>query len=270
MHSLTEETCGPPLSFERRRKILGIVNHRKSVTVASLLSTLAVSRMTISRDLESLETAGLLKRVRGGAVALSHVVVAPRVSRSVRSLTDEQMRIGREASRRVENGDFIIIESGSTCMALVEHLRDKSNLKIATASPMIAMRLAEIEEQYHRGFEIIVSGGVLDVYKNFLLGPTTLQMFESINVDIAFVSVTAIDSEMGVTADDVSESWVTRVVLEKCGRKTIGLIISSKFNKVSFYKVTDIARFDEIITDSGLDAESEARFARAGIVMTLC
>jgi DeoR/GlpR family transcriptional regulator of sugar metabolism len=270
MRRMTKDTGGPPLLFDRRRKILGIVNQRKSVTVDSLLSALRVSRMTISRDLESLETAGLLKRVRGGAVALSHIVVAPRASRSVRSLTDEQMRIGREASRRVENGDFIIIESGSTCMALVEHLRDKSNLKVATASPMIAMRLAEIEEQYHRGLEIIVSGGVLDVYKNFLLGPPTLQMFENMNVDIAFVSVTAIDSRMGVTADDMGESSVSRVVLEKCGRKTIGLIMSSKFNKVSFYKVTDIASFDEIITDSGLDRETEARFARAGVVMTLC
>jgi DeoR/GlpR family transcriptional regulator of sugar metabolism len=259
-----------PLLFDRRRKILRIVNHRKSVTVDYLLDALPVSRMTISRDLHSLEAAGLLKRVRGGAVALSHIVVAPRASRSVRSLTDEQMRIGREASRRVEDGDFIIIESGSTCMALVEHLRDKSNLKIATASPMIAMRLAEIEEQYHRGFEIIVSGGVLDVYKNFLLGPPTLQMFQNINVDIAFVSVTAIDYETGVTADDVGESFVTQVVLEKCGKKTIGLIISSKFNKVSFYKVTDIRRFDEIITDSGLDRKTAARFGRAGIAMTLC
>jgi len=267
---MTKDTRGPPLLFDRRRKILGIVNQRKSVTVEYLLDALPVSRMTISRDLESLETAGLLKRVRGGAVALSHIVVAPRASRSVRSLTDEQMRIGREASRRVGSGDFIIIESGSTCMALVEHLRDKSNLRIATASPMIAMRLAEIEEQYHPGFEIIVSGGVLDVYKNFLLGPPTLQMFENMNVDTAFVSVTAIDSEMGVTADDMEESAVSRVVLEKCGRKTIGLIISSKFNKVSFYRVTEITRFDEIITGRGLDRETAARFMRAGIAMTLC
>ena len=100
MHRVTKDTGSPPLLFDRRRKILGIVNHRKSVTVDSLLSALPVSRMTISRDLESLETAGLLKRVRGGAVALSHIVVAPRASRSVRSLTEEQMRIGREASRR--------------------------------------------------------------------------------------------------------------------------------------------------------------------------
>ncbi len=270
MRGLTKQDGGPSLSFDRRKKILGIVNHRKSVTVDYLLGALPVSRMTISRDLESLEAAGLLKRVRGGAVALSHLVVAPRASRSARALTEEQMRIGREASRRVENGDFLVIESGSTCIALVEHLRDKSNLKVATASPMIAMRLAEIEEEYRRGFQIIVCGGILDVYKNFLLGPPALQMFESINADIAFVSVTAIDSQAGVTADDVSESWVTRVVLEKCARTTIGLIISSKFNKVSSYKVTDISRFDEIITDSGLDRKTEARFTRAGIVMTLC
>jgi DeoR/GlpR family transcriptional regulator of sugar metabolism len=67
--------------------------------------------MTVIRDLERLEGDGHLKRVRGGAVSLAHIVVAPPASASMRALTEEQKRIAVEASRRIANGDFIILES---------------------------------------------------------------------------------------------------------------------------------------------------------------
>jgi len=258
------------LSFDRRKLILETVNRRNSVTIDSLMEEIPVSRMTISRDLERLENDGMLRRVRGGAVALSHFAVAPPASRSAQSLTDEQKRIGAEASKRVKDGDFLVIESGSTCMALAENLYERNNLKIATASPMIAMRFAEFVERYDRQYEILLAGGILNVHKNFVLGPEAAQLFARINVDVAFVSVTAIDAEIGITADAVNESAITKVILEKCGRKTIGLIISSKFNKAAYYKVADITVFDEIITDAGLDRETREKFETAGIVMTLC
>ncbi len=258
------------LSFDRRKQILEIVNRRKSVTIDSLAEVFPVSRMTVSRDLERLEADGLLKRVRGGAVSLAHIVVAPPMSRSARAMTDEQKRIGREAALRVRNGDFLIIESGSTCLALVENLVERDNLKIATASPLLAMRLAELVERFGRRFEIILAGGILNAYKNFVMGPTAVEMFERLNVDIAFVSVTAIDAVAGVTADEVYESAVTKVILERCGKKTIGLVTSSKFNNASFYKVADVTVFDEIVTDKGLDRRTRKLFEEKGVRMTRC
>jgi DeoR family transcriptional regulator of aga operon len=258
------------LSFDRRRQILETVNRRKSITVDSLAGEFRVSRMTVIRDLQKLETDGLLKRVRGGAVSLAHIVVAPPFSASRQALTEEQKRIAVEASRRITTGDFIILESGGTCLALAERLFEKDNLKIATASPTIATRLAEIAETYNRRFEIILAGGILSGSKDFVLGPTAVQMFEHINVDIAFLSATAIDAKAGMTADDVNESAVSRTILERCGGKKIGIIRAEKFNKTSFYKVSDITAFDEIITDKGLDRKTAQLFASLGVKMTLC
>ena len=258
------------LSFDRRKKILEIVNGNQSVSIDTLVDTFPVSRMTISRDLEKLEGDGLLQRVRGGAVALSHIVTSPRASKASKELTEEQKRIGKEASTRVSDGDFIIIESGSTCLALVDNLYDKNDLKIVTASPMIAMRLAVLAERYDRNFEIIVSGGILNIYKHFLLGPISTRLFEQIRVDIAFLSVTAIDIGAGVTADDVNESAVSKIIMEKCARKTIALITTSKFNKASFYKVADISVFDEIITVKSLEKSIKENYEREGIKVTVC
>jgi DeoR/GlpR family transcriptional regulator of sugar metabolism len=270
MAKLQESRDGTILSFDRRKRILEIVNRKKSVTVDALAGSFPVSRMTVSRDLERLESEGLLKRVRGGAVSLSHIVVAPPMSRSVRDLTEEQRCIGREAARRVSNGDFLIVESGSTCLALAENLAEKDNLKIATASPLIAMRLAEIVEQYGRKFEIILAGGILNAYKNFVMGPTAVEMFQRLNVDVVFSSVTAIDAEAGITADEVTESAVSRVILECCGKTTIGLVASAKFNNASFYKVAEVTVFDEIITDKGLDRRTRRLFEEKGVRITSC
>jgi DeoR/GlpR family transcriptional regulator of sugar metabolism len=179
------------------------------------------------------------------------------------------MRIGREASRRITDGDFVIIESGSTCLALVQHLTELKHLKIVTASPRIVMKLAEISERYDNDFEIISCGGILNVYKNFLLGPHARSLFDSVCVDFAFVSVTAIDLHTGITADSAYEADITRIILEKCAEKKIGLIYASKFGKTSFVKVASANVFDEIITDKSLPAETVERYSDLGIKMTL-
>ncbi len=259
------------LSYDRRKKILSIVNSEKSVAVDTLLEEFNVSRMTINRDLVKLEGDGYLKRVHGGVVALSHgIVTSPRASRSSVKMTEEQRCIGKEASRRVSNGDYLIIESGSTCLALVENLYEKNNLKIVTASPMIAVRLAQIAEEFDRNFEIMLPGGVLNIYKHFLLGPMTYDFFLRTRVDIAFLSVTAIDSEAGITADDINESMISKLILETCGKKTIGLVTSTKFDQVSFHKVSELSNFDEIITDNNVDSKCKAKYEKKGIIITLC
>jgi len=257
------------LASDRRQKILDIVNQRRSISVEELSEHFPVSSITIRRDLDKLARDNLLQRVHGGAMALSNIVIAPKSSELSENITEEQMRIGKEASRRITEGDFIIIESGSTCLALVQHLTELKKLKIVTASPRIIMQLAEISEKYDNDFEIISCGGILNVHKNFLLGPHAHSLFDSVHVDFAFVSVTAIDLETGITADNAYEADISRMILEKCSENRIGLIYASKFGKTSFVKVTSANVFDEIITDKSLPAESAARYADLGIEMTL-
>jgi len=158
------------LASDRRQKILDIVNQRRSISIEELSEHFPVSSITIRRDLDKLAQENLLQRVHGGAMALSNIVIAPKSSELFANITQEQMRISREASRRITDGDFIIIESGSTCLALVQHLTELKHLKIVTASPRIVMQLAEISERFGNDFEIISCGGILNVHKNFLLG----------------------------------------------------------------------------------------------------
>jgi DeoR/GlpR family transcriptional regulator of sugar metabolism len=131
------------------------------------------------------------------------------------------------------------------------------------------MLRADISEKYKGDFEIISSGGILNVYKNFFTGPQALNLFEEIKVDIAFVSVTAIDLKAGVTADNVYEAEISRIILQRYSKKKIDLIYSAKFGKVSFVKVAPVEVFDEIISDVHLLPDIAAQYAESGIKMTL-
>ena len=143
------------LSTDRRHRILETVNERRSISVDALVELFPVSSITIRRDLDKLACEGMLMRVHGGAMALPDIVMAPRASEQYANLTEDQIKIGKEASRRIAHGDFIIIESGSTCIALVRHLTEKKHLKIVTVSPRIVMLLADLTEKYDNDFEII-------------------------------------------------------------------------------------------------------------------
>ena len=257
------------LSTHRRLRILEIVNQKRSMSVDDLAQLFPVSTITIRRDLDRLAEEKLLRRVHGGAMALSDIVTAPKASELFANITDAQLRIGKEASLRIADGDFIIIESGSTCLALVEHLHDRRGLKVVTVSPRIVMMLSEISEKHGNDFEIISSGGLLNINKNFFFGPHARLLFENIKVDIAFVSVTAIDREAGITADSVYEAEITKTILEKCAKKRIGLIYASKFEKTSFVKVAAADIFDEIITDSSLDGKIIDGYRELGTEITV-
>ncbi len=265
---MEKESTDNILSSERRQRILEIVNQKRSISVDDLARYFPVSTITIRRDLDRLAEENLLRRVHGGAMALSNIVIAPKAAELSANITEEQKRIGKEASARIADGDFIIIESGSTCLALVRNLTGKKRLKVVSVSPRIVMALADISEKCGNDFEIVSSGGILNTYKNFFFGPHARHLFEGIKVNIAFISVTAIDLEAGITADNAYEAEITRAILEKCAKKRIGLIYSSKFEKTSFIKVSSAEIFDEIITGTDLNRDIINAYTDAGIKLT--
>jgi DeoR/GlpR family transcriptional regulator of sugar metabolism len=168
----------------------------------------------------------------------------------------------------VRDGDLLVLESGSTCVAVVPCLAERSNLRVVSVSLRILAALAELAGAGAPNLEIISSGGTLNVYRDFLMGPQARALFEDLHVDLALHSVTAIDLEAGITADSIGEAEITRTILTRSARRRIGLIVSSKFQTASFVRVAPVEAFDEIITDAGLDPAVGERYRRRGILLT--
>jgi DeoR/GlpR family transcriptional regulator of sugar metabolism len=152
---------------------------------------------------------------------------------------------------------------------VVPRLAEKRDLHVLTVSPRILAALADLVEKYGTAMEIVCSGGILNVYKNFLMGPHARLLFEDSRVDVAFVSPTAVDLEAGVTADSMTEAEITRTILVRSARRKIGLVLSRKFDRTSFARVAPVEAFDEIITDVGLTGETAERYRSRGVRITL-
>jgi len=257
------------MSSERRRRILEIVIEKRSVTVLELAAQFPVSPITLRRDLDRLSAERLVERVHGGAMAPGAIAVSPRASEQSLRLSPEQLAIGKEASRRIRDGDYVILESGSTCLAVVPHLADTKDLRVVTVSPRIVSALADLVETRGASIEIITSGGTLNVYKDFLLGPHSRAFFESCRVDVALLSVTAIDLEAGITADSMMEAEISRLILERCAKRRIGLMVSRKLERTSFARVAAAEVLDEVITDRNAAPQVVARYKERGIKVTV-
>jgi DeoR family fructose operon transcriptional repressor len=99
------------LSSERRQRIHEIVNQKRSISVDDLARYFPVSTITIRRDLDRLAEENLLRRVHGGAMALSNIVIAPKAAELSANITEEQKRIGLIYSSKFEKTSFIKVSS---------------------------------------------------------------------------------------------------------------------------------------------------------------
>jgi len=252
----------------RQKAIVELIGASQEVKVADLSDYFGVSTLTVRRDLERLEKQGFLKKVHGGAVSLQSVVTAtPLMQRDTKNVLQKRAIVAH-ALGLIKDGDYIFIESGSTCKLLAQGLKAKRDLKIATVSPEIAVILMELSYTCNLNFEILVSGGKLLADRSILVGPGAVSFLKNINMNKAFMTVTAIDTEFGISADSEEEAEVSRAVLEGFSTLKIGLIDSSKFETRSMVRIADIKAFTDIITDTGLSENTEKRYIRKGANIT--
>jgi len=126
--------------MQRLDEILKLVSEFEKIDVNSLSEKLQVSKVTIRKDLDKLESKGLLHREHGYAVLNSGDDINVRLSFQY----DTKKRIAREAAKLIKDNDTVLIESGSTCALLAEEIcQTKKNVKIVTNSYFIADYIQE-------------------------------------------------------------------------------------------------------------------------------
>ncbi|MGE5577547.1 MAG: DeoR/GlpR family DNA-binding transcription regulator, partial [Syntrophothermus sp.] len=142
------------LSAERRTKILELIRTQGNVEVKRLASELAVSLMTVRRDLEALEEKGLVVWTHGGAVlpGLENTEVPYHTKRF--SHAEEKRRIARKALEMIDDGDTLILDSGSTTLEIARLIRWKKGLTVITTDLKIALELGN-----QPGIRVFCTGG---------------------------------------------------------------------------------------------------------------
>jgi DeoR/GlpR family transcriptional regulator of sugar metabolism len=228
----------------RRAEILSQLSERGEVVIAALASHLGVSEMTIRRDLESLETEGLARRVRGGAIStVSRAYEPPFAVRSAKA-TAEKRAIGRAAAQLVGDGETAILDVGTTTLELARHLHGRRGITIVTPSIPIAVELGNESDM-----RILLTGGILRHGELSLIGARAEEAFGGLNCDVVFLGVAGIDRDKGLTEYNLDDTRVKRAALA-AARRCVVLADSTKLGRVTFASVAPLSKVDTLVTDA--------------------
>ncbi len=126
---------------ERRSKIIEYLQEHSRASVQELSKIFQVSESTVRRDLQELEGDKLLKRTHGGALCLENVNFEPAFMEREDKFRREKENIARKAAEFIQEGDTLVIDSGTTTGYLAKEIKKFSHLKVVTNSIIVAQEL---------------------------------------------------------------------------------------------------------------------------------
>ena len=223
----------------RHTKILELITENKKMEVTKLSQLLSVSQVTIRKDLIQLENSGLIVREHGFATLNSSDDINNRLAYHY----DIKQRIAKLAVESIEDGETVMIESGSCC-ALVAFIAD------------YIRKVAKIR--------IILLGGEYQNESQVMVGPITKKCVESFFVDKLFIGTDGFTETSGFTGNDYMRSETVRDMAKQAD-KVIIVTDSFKFLQKGVVTLIPTAEIACIVTDTHIPIECENYLLDHGI-----
>lgn len=235
---------------ERRQKVLELVNERGFVALADLARTLNTSESTIRRDLDYWDQHGLIKRTHGGAMFRDDAQGMPALEERTSREIEEKKQIAQTAAGRIQNGESVLIDGGTTTLELARLLVGRP-LQIVTNSLPIANLFASSRET-----DLVILGGYVYPRTGVALGPLTIRMLEDIHVHQAIMGVG------GITADGLFNSNGLLVETERAMMRSADELVvladHTKIGKKALAFLCALAEVDTLIVDRAINAKQRA------------
>jgi len=244
---------------ERQQAILLRARETGRVEVEQLAATFAVSQETVRRDLNSLEKAGVVRRVHGGAIAAERLTFEPALAERDRLHTYEKDAIARRAVEEVPYSGAILIDSGSTTRRFAELIPGERELHVVTNSPTIGLSLATRDD-----LTVLLLGGRLRKRTQATVDDWAVHCASQVHVDVAFIATNGLSVARGLTTPDQAEAAIKRAMISSA-RRVVVLADHTKIDDDYFARFGDLADIDLLITDSGLDEDAARELNAAGL-----
>ncbi len=245
-------------SENRKLAILEELATTRRVHVSDLSQRFDVSEVSIRRDLAELETRGLLRRVRGGAMCVPQTILEWSFNEKLLMHKDGKERIGRAAAALVQDGDVIIMDSGTTVVHVARHIPAdilaSGHLTVITSSLPIVRELGP-----WKGVHLILLGGIYVPVQEVVVGPQAIASLEGLHADKMFLGAGGLSLEVGATTATVLDAQVDRASAG-ASDQVIAVIDSSKIGRKGLAAVVPLTQIDILITD---DAAPEYFVAQA-------
>jgi DeoR family transcriptional regulator of aga operon len=255
-------------AIERRLRLRLAAEGSGFVAVAEMADLLNVSVVTVRSDLAMLASEGVLQRVRGGAIPVHARSGERSLEEGLSAASDEKAAIGREAAASVSSGQSIVLDVGTTPLAIAHALVAREELRDVTVITNGLSTALALEPAVPR-FTVVVTGGTLRPLQHSLVEPLASEMLERVRVDVAFIGCTGVHPEAGITNVNLPEATLKRRMLQAASRRIV-VADSSKLGVVDLGRVAAADEFDRLLTGGGAADEVVAALEEAGLAVTRC
>jgi DeoR/GlpR family transcriptional regulator of sugar metabolism len=228
---------------ERRSWLLERLRRDGRLVAAALAQELDTSEDTIRRDLRELAAAGHVQRVHGGALPPSPALL-PLAARRERA-TEAKERLAAAALDLIRDGQVLLLDGGTTNLALARRLPPTLRLTVVTPSPAVALALAE-----HPGVELVLLGGRLDPASQTVVGAAAIEAVRSVRADLCVLGVCSLAAEIGVSVAGYEEAGLKRAMAAGA-REVAALLTADKLGTAAPFLVGPTDLLHHIVTERG-------------------
>jgi len=244
------------LAAARKDLLLARLRRDGRIVAKEIALELGLSEDSIRRDLRGLEAAGLAVRVYGGALPASPAVAdyATRTSVAPESKHD----VAAAAAALIEPGATVILDGGTTTLAVVDALPRTLECTIITHSPTIAGSLLE------HAADVFLIGGRLFKHSAVACGAAAVEAANTVSADLFLLGVTGVHPTAGLTTGDPDEAAMKRALASRAA-ETYVLASAEKIGTASRYTVVPFDAVAGIVTDGEPDDATLRELTEAGV-----
>ncbi len=253
------------LPAQRRQRIVEFLRRHGAVTLVQLEQALDVSVSTLRRDLDALAALGEVDRTHGGALLRhqDYSTFEPDRRAAAELSPREKEAIGAAAAERLQPGQSVIFDSGSTVLEAARAALQRGIPLTAVTNDLAIAQLLGASPQ----LQVHVLPGVLRPGSPTLTGDALIEAARAIHADVLLCGAHSVTEGM-LTETSAEVAAAKRALIGAASVKRL-LVDASKFRPRAFMRVAPLAGFDELITDDGAPAEEAERARALGVAFSI-
>jgi DeoR family transcriptional regulator, fructose operon transcriptional repressor len=230
------------MNFQKRKAvILTLLSENDSMDVAEFAYRLGVSEITVRRDLNALSSKGLIVRTHGGAMSVKSSQDRIEFANKAAVRQKEKDYIAQLASRRIEDGDTIFLDCGSTVFSMAPYLKNR-NIKVITNSLPLAYALLNSQ------VKINFIGGEVDKERMAVHGTIAAYHIRRYKATKAFIGVDGISLSGGLSSNSEHEAEISMAMAAQ-SKEVFLLCDSSKIEQDKYLQFAPLSIIDWLVTD---------------------
>jgi DeoR family deoxyribose operon repressor len=248
---------------ERLAEIVRLLQVRGAASIAELAAQLGVSEMTVRRDLAFLAEGRVVRLVHAGAMlgpeGQGGVPARYSLAEAGSQKVEQKLRMGKMAASLLEDGEIVIIDSGTTTECLARCLPQQIHLTVVCFALNIL-----IEIRRRENCRILFAGGQLHENSLVFESPEGVELVSRYRATTCFISASGISEALGVTCSNQYEVSLKRAAIASSRRRLL-LADSSKFGRIQAAYFADLREFEAVVTDRDLPDEHRQAVEQLGV-----